>query len=89
MPLVNMKELLNHAHRNGYAVGAFDLVNLDFVTGVMEAAEQTASPVILSLAEAVFLGRPLMMIGLTQVLVLGRLRAEEPHRAETGFVTTG
>ncbi|MCG7919527.1 MAG: ketose-bisphosphate aldolase [Candidatus Thiodiazotropha taylori] len=54
MPLVNMKQMLNHAHANGYAVGAFDVVSLDFVTGVMAAAEQTASPVILSLAESHF-----------------------------------
>ncbi len=54
MPLVNMKEMLNHAFTNGYAVGAFDMVNLDFVTGVMAAAEKSASPVILSLAESHF-----------------------------------
>ncbi|MCG7913802.1 MAG: ketose-bisphosphate aldolase [Candidatus Thiodiazotropha weberae] len=54
MPLVNMKQMLNHAHANGYAVGAFDVVSLDFVTGVMAAAEQTASPLILSLAESHF-----------------------------------
>jgi fructose-bisphosphate aldolase class II len=54
VPLVNMKEMLNHAYRNGYAVGAFDVVSLDFVRGVMVAAELTASPVILSLAESHF-----------------------------------
>ncbi|MEJ2619397.1 MAG: ketose-bisphosphate aldolase [Candidatus Thiodiazotropha sp.] len=54
MPLVNMKQMLIHAHTNGYAVGAFDVVNLEFVAGVMSAAEQCASPVILSLAESHF-----------------------------------
>ena len=51
MPLVDMKELLQHAYRHGYAVGAFDLVSLDFLQGVMAAAERARSPVILSLAE--------------------------------------
>lgn len=54
MPLVNMKDMLHHAYKNKYAVGAFDVVNLDFITGVMLAAEKTQSPVILSLAESHF-----------------------------------
>jgi len=29
MPLVDMKDMLHHAYRNRYAVGAFDLVSLD------------------------------------------------------------
>jgi fructose-bisphosphate aldolase class II len=54
MALIDMKDMLGHARKNGYAVGAFDVVSLDFVTGVLEAAERTASPVILSLAESHF-----------------------------------
>jgi len=54
MPLVNMKDMLDHAYRHGYAVGAFDVVSLDFVTGIMAAAEESRSPVILSLAESHF-----------------------------------
>ena len=54
MPIVDMKQMLHHAYDNGYAVGAFDVVSLDFITGVMEAAEQSESPVILSLAESHF-----------------------------------
>jgi fructose-bisphosphate aldolase class II len=54
MPLVNMKDMLEHAYHHGYAVGAFDVVSLDFVTGIMAAAEQSRSPVILSLAESHF-----------------------------------
>ena len=52
MPLVHMKDLLNHAYAHGYAVGAFDVVSLEFVEGVMAAAEQSRAPVILSLAES-------------------------------------
>lgn len=54
MPLVNMKEMLLHAYENGYAVGAFDLINLDFLAGILAAAERCGAPVILSLAESHF-----------------------------------
>ncbi|MBT3010525.1 MAG: ketose-bisphosphate aldolase [Candidatus Thiodiazotropha sp. (ex Lucina pensylvanica)] len=54
MPIVDMKGMLDHAYCNGYAVGAFDVVSLDFLTGIMSAAERCRSPVILSLAESHF-----------------------------------
>jgi len=54
MPLVNMKDMLNHAYQNGYAVGAFDLVSLDFLEGIINAAEHCDAPVVLSLAESHF-----------------------------------
>lgn len=54
MPLVDMKDMLDHAYRNGYAVGAFDLVSLDFLEAILMAAERACSPVILSLAESHF-----------------------------------
>jgi fructose-bisphosphate aldolase, class II len=54
MPIVNMKDMLLHAYENKYAVGAFDVVNIDFIQGVMDAAERTQSPVIISLAESHF-----------------------------------
>ena len=54
MPLVNMRDMLNHAYQNGYAVGGFDLVSLDFLEAIVSAAEATCSPVILSLAESHF-----------------------------------
>ena len=54
MPVVNMHDMLQHAHREGYAVGAFDLVSLDFLQGILAAAENCRAPVILSLAESHF-----------------------------------
>jgi fructose-bisphosphate aldolase class II len=54
MALVNMRDMLYHAYHNGYAVGAFDLVSLEFLEGIIAAAERTRSPVILSLAESHF-----------------------------------
>lgn len=54
MPLVNMRDMLNHAYENNYAVGAFDLVSLDFLEAVIDAAEHCRAPVILSIAEPHF-----------------------------------
>lgn len=54
MPLVHMGDMLRHAHQNGYAVGAFDVVSLDFISGVIGAAEAKQAPVIISLAESHF-----------------------------------
>ena len=54
MALVSMRDMLYHAYHNGYAVGAFDLVSLEFLEGIMAAAERCRSPVILSLAESHF-----------------------------------
>jgi len=54
MPLVNMRDMLQHAHREGYAIGAFDLVSLDFLQAILAAAESCEAPVILSLAESHF-----------------------------------
>lgn len=54
MPLVHMRHMLEHAHRHHYAVGAFDLVSLDFLEAILDGAEWTRAPVILSLAESHF-----------------------------------
>lgn len=45
MPLVDMRGMLNHAYRNDYAVGAIDLVSLDFLEAITLAAEHRRSPV--------------------------------------------
>jgi fructose-bisphosphate aldolase class II len=54
MALVNMRDMLQHAYNNGYAVGAFDLVSLDFLEAIMAAAEKCQAPIVLSLAESHF-----------------------------------
>lgn len=54
MPLVDMRDMLNHAYANRYAVGGFDLVSLDFLEAIVGAAERCRAPVILSLAESHF-----------------------------------
>ncbi len=54
MALVNLREMLHHAYRSRYAVGAFDIVSLDFLQAVIEAAEARRAPVILNLVEHQF-----------------------------------
>lgn len=54
MALVNLRDMLEHAYRHRYAVGAFDLVSLDFLEAIIAAAERKRAPVILSLAESHF-----------------------------------
>jgi fructose-bisphosphate aldolase class II len=48
MPLVNMRDMLFHARDNHYAVGAFDIVSLEFLQGVLRGAETCRAPVILN-----------------------------------------
>jgi fructose-bisphosphate aldolase class II len=51
MPLVSMKEMLIKAKEEGYAVGQFNLNNLEFTQAILQAAEAEKSPVILGVSE--------------------------------------
>jgi fructose-bisphosphate aldolase class II len=46
MPLVSMRQLLDEAAAGGYGVAAFNVNNMEQIQGIMEAARETASPVI-------------------------------------------
>lgn len=54
MPLVHMKDMLRHAYDNAYAVGSFNILSLDFLEGILRAAEHARAPVILGLSEPHF-----------------------------------
>ena len=47
MPLVSMRQLLDEAASGGYGVGAFNVNNMEQIQAIMEAARETASPVII------------------------------------------
>jgi fructose-bisphosphate aldolase class II len=47
MPLVSMRQLLDHAAENGYGIPAFNVNNLEQVQAVMSAAQEVGAPVIL------------------------------------------
>lgn len=51
MPLVSMTEMLKKAKAEGYAVGQFNLNNLEFTQAILQAAQEENSPVILGVSE--------------------------------------
>ncbi|AXI10650.1 class II fructose-1,6-bisphosphate aldolase [Oceanobacillus sp. 143] len=51
MPLVSMKEMLEKGKENGYAVGQFNINNLEYIQAILQAAEEEKSPVILGVSE--------------------------------------
>ncbi|OHR66632.1 fructose-bisphosphate aldolase [Bacillus sp. HMSC76G11] len=51
MPLVSMKEMLIQAKDNKYAVGQFNINNLEFTQAILQAAQEENSPVILGVSE--------------------------------------
>lgn len=51
MALVSMKEMLNKALQEGYAVGQFNINNLEWTQAILGAAQEEQSPVILGVSE--------------------------------------
>ena len=47
MPLIPSYQCLKEAEKGGYGVGAFNVNNMEQIQGIMKAARETASPVIL------------------------------------------
>ncbi|MGI6004846.1 MAG: class II fructose-1,6-bisphosphate aldolase [Christensenellales bacterium] len=50
MPLVTTKEMFHRAYKEGYAVGAFNVNNMEIVQGITEAAKKLRSPLILQVS---------------------------------------
>ena len=50
MPLVTTTKMFEDAYKNGYAVGAFNVDNVDIMKAVLQAAEKTKSPVIIAIS---------------------------------------
>ena len=47
MPIVTSTEMFKRAYAEGYAVGAFNVNNMEIIQGITEAAAQCRSPIIL------------------------------------------
>ncbi|WP_342547518.1 class II fructose-bisphosphate aldolase [Paenibacillus sp. FSL P2-0089] len=54
MPLVTLKELMKDAEAKRYAVGAYNVINLEMIRGIIAGAEEARSPVILPLRKCIF-----------------------------------
>lgn len=66
--LVTGKEIVLDAQKNGYAVGAFNVNNMEIVQAIIEAAEETNSPVILQASQG-----GIKYAGVEYIAALGRL----------------
>ena len=51
MPLVTTTEMFKKAYEGGYAIGAFNVNNMEIVQGITEACAETKSPVILQVSK--------------------------------------
>ncbi|MBQ1941940.1 MAG: class II fructose-bisphosphate aldolase, partial [Selenomonadaceae bacterium] len=47
MPLVGTKDMFEKAYAEGYAIGAFNINNMEIVQGIVSAAQEQRSPIIL------------------------------------------
>lgn len=68
--LLTGKELLLDAQKNGYAVGAFNVNNMEIIQAIIEAAEETNSPVILQASQG-----GIKYAGIEYIAELGKLAA--------------
>ncbi|SDH60832.1 fructose-bisphosphate aldolase [Aneurinibacillus thermoaerophilus] len=71
MPLVSMTEMLNKAVEGKYAVGQFNLNNLEFTQAILQAAEEEQSPVILGVSEgaARYMGGFKLVVAMVKALM--------------------
>ncbi len=67
MPLANMRDLMASAKAQGAAVGAFSVSSIDMILGVVRAAEEMNTPVILQVAEVRLNCTPLEVIGAAMI----------------------
>ena len=51
MALVSMKDMMIKGKKEGYAIGQFNINNLEFTQAILLAAEEEKSPVILGVSE--------------------------------------
>ena len=51
MPLVNAAEMLTKAKKGHYAVGQFNINNLEWTKSILQTAQENNSPVILGVSE--------------------------------------
>ena len=50
MPLVTSKEMFEKAYKGGYAIGAFNVNNMEIIQGITGAASKLNAPVILQVS---------------------------------------
>lgn len=63
MPLVGPKTMFDRAHAESYAVGAFNVNNMEIIQGILQAASEENAPVILQVSAGArkYAGQPYIM----------------------------
>ncbi len=51
MPLVTTKKMFEMAYKNGYAIGAFNVNNMEITQGIVEAVKEEKAPLILQISK--------------------------------------
>lgn len=74
MPLVPMKQLLDKAEKNNYAVGAFNCNNMEIIQAIIAAAEAENSPVIVQASQGA-----IKYAGLEYIVALAAIAAQKTH----------
>ena len=70
MPLVNSKEMFEKAYKGGYAIGAFNVNNMEVIQGITEAAKECNSPLILQVsAGARKYAKPVYLVKLVEAAI--------------------
>src|SRR5690625_5074272 len=71
MPLVSMKEMMLKGNEHNYAIGQFNVNNLEYAQAILEAAEEEQSPVILgvSAGAAKYMGGFKVPVAITKALM--------------------
>ncbi|MCH4167376.1 MAG: class II aldolase [Megasphaera sp.] len=76
MPLVKMSEILNSVKDTSYAIGAFNVSNMEMAMGAIKAAEEMHAPLIMQIAEGRLRYSPLDLVG--PVMVAAAKRCKMP-----------
>jgi fructose-bisphosphate aldolase class II len=63
MPMVGPQSMFERAYREGYAVGAFNVNNMEIIQGIMEAGAEEKAPLILQVSAGArkYAGQPYLM----------------------------
>ncbi|MDR1254128.1 MAG: class II fructose-1,6-bisphosphate aldolase [Oscillospiraceae bacterium] len=71
MPLINTKTMFKKAYRENYAIGAFNVNNMEIIQGITEASKELNSPVILQVsAGAIKYANPTYLIKLVEAATI-------------------
>ena len=76
MPLVKMTELFAAHDDNSFAVGAFNVSNMEMAWGAIQAAEELKTPLILQIAEGRLKYSPLDLLG--EVMLAAAKKCSQP-----------